>query len=1093
MPQLVNREGFMSDMRDTFGNPLPLIALLLVAAGLIAQTVPLASVRPQEPERLKPPPSLGVPSRLWQDPLAAVEAYEEARKPGSDGSRPVPEIESLAAEVQDRLATATRQADTGPGARKLEAGEWLVLPVMLTASPFPDDAEIRRRIRYAVESGLAAQGFAPEDAETIRYVSWKPTRANCTAGAATLTPPTVGGECNSRSSLPFEWFSRTGGRDGQPLAAGAPSVALVLWLREHEFGQSPMARVERLVQGLLPPGAPAPRVSVVGPATSTQYLDLLRELDAREHAPVAREGPPVQFLSYGATIAEEEAALSALGRHEGNARPPESVVRVIKGDDLLIDALVRELGRRGVDRDGFTATGPKARCRETIALVVEGDYEYGRSLGRAFARRAAERCEHPHVRVFTYFRGLDGVLPVSGEREPRASPQRSDAKGKDGGSLEGPLENAEGRNQYDYLRRIGDQILQLDAEGGSERPLRAVGIFGSDVYDKLLVLQALAPRLPSAVFFTTDLDARFLHRDQQRWARNLVVASHFGLALHGRLQDGTAPFRDGYQTAAYLATLAATHPDPDAALRRVAKVESPPRLFEIGRTRPVDLGASSDARRCPDLLRCESFHPAPALELPRFASWRVWLAAGLGLLLVLLTTRANRFAADVVHIADRPPETRWPVVRNLVGWSAGAIAVALTLAMVAVFVREEIEAGEGEPFVWLEGVSAWPSHLLRFLALVVAVVLGAIAMRRLRVRGQRIADEFQLPALDAAEARRRWATRTGEDPSAPHARWQRRIEWLRGPFVDFARTEREASGDADRRVVVDRLWLRYLARTSGTPFWLWIALATALLGAFAAALYALDPPFFSHRGVWVARVNDLLWVANVVVLWGTIFWTVFEARACAYFIDRLSSTPSAWPAATLAKESERTGVPRACLVAQLDFRLVLAAAERVGPIVYVPFVQIFLLGVAFHPFFDTSDVPWTLITLAAISLAYALYAMVRLRGSAERARRQILAHYDSMLLWLQGSGTGAEPEGYAKEAPQGQRPTYTPLRLEEIEAGRRAAASGQVKALMASIGAERDGPFLPLLQQPAVKALLIPFGGWSGLSLVEPVLNYFGL
>jgi hypothetical protein len=1077
----------MSDLRENFNNPLPILALLLVAAGLVAQTVPLASVRPQEPERIKPPASLAVPSRLWQDPLAAVEAHQESQKKGGAERVVAPDESSLADELARKLGVLDGQGRRVPD-ELVPPGKLLILPVMLVASPFPDDAEIRRRIRYAVESALASQEFAPEDAESIRYVTWQPRTRRC-GRPDTPTPPVTGATCNPPSTLPFEWFQRTGTAADRALASGAPTHALVLWLREHELSGKPVAELESLVAAITARGSTEKRVTVIGPATSTQYLDVLRELEARPQAPTE-----VEFLSYGATIPDKDAATAiAPPGQEASLARHDAVVRVIRGDDLLVDALVRELGRRGVNREGFAAGAKgEADCREGIALIVEGDYEYGRSLRRAFVRQAEARCRNPNVRVYTYFRGLDGVLPVTGEREQRDAPRKGEGKGRDSILPEAPLENAEGRNQYDYLRRIGDQIAQFDAEGGSETPLRAVGIFGSDVYDKLLVLQALQPRLPSALFFTTDLDARFLHRDQGAWARNLVVASHFGLALHRDLQAETPPFRDSYQTAAYLATLTAAHPKREAWLQRVAADRSPPRLYEIGRTRPVDLGVIDDPA-CPEGQECKPIHPPPALEIPRFASWRVWLAVGLGFLLVLLTTRANRFAAAVVHLADQHADARRRIVSNFAGWSVGGAAVAITMAIVAVLVTHEIEAGEGEPFVWFEGVSAWPSHLLRFLALVVAIALGAIAMRRLGVHAERISAEFALPLPDARAGRRIWIPREGADAPGRHALWQRRSEWLRGPFVDFARTEREASGGAEQRVVVDRLWQRYLLRTSGTPFWLWIALATVLLGAFATALYALDPPFFSHRGVWVMRVNELLWIANVVVLWGTIFWTVFEARACAYFIDRLGSTPSAWPAATLARESTRTGVPAPCLVAQLDFRLILRAADRVGPIVYIPFVQIFLLGVAFHPFFDAADVPWTLVTLAAISLAYAIYAMVRLRGSAERARKEILDYYQSMLLRLQGDGAGAEPEGYMKDGAKGQRPVFTALRLDGIDASRRAAASGQVKALAAEIGAEREGPFLPLLQQPAVKALLIPFGGWSGLSLVEPLLNYFGL
>lgn len=46
------------------------------------------------------------------------------------------------------------------------------------------------------------------------------------------------------------------------------------------------------------------------------------------------------------------------------------------------------------------------------------------------------------------------------------------------------------------------------------------------------------------VFFTIDLDARLLHPGEYAWTRNLVVASGFGLALHGDMQRDIPPFLD---------------------------------------------------------------------------------------------------------------------------------------------------------------------------------------------------------------------------------------------------------------------------------------------------------------------------------------------------------------------------------------------------------------------------------------------------------------------------------------------------------------------------------------------------------------------
>ena len=48
---------------------------------------------------------------------------------------------------------------------------------------------------------------------------------------------------------------------------------------------------------------------------------------------------------------------------------------------------------------------------------------------------------------------------------------------------------------------------------------KAIGVLGSDVYDKLLILQALKQNFPHAIFFTTDLDARLFPPREIQWTR----------------------------------------------------------------------------------------------------------------------------------------------------------------------------------------------------------------------------------------------------------------------------------------------------------------------------------------------------------------------------------------------------------------------------------------------------------------------------------------------------------------------------------------------------------------------------------------------
>ena len=90
-------------------------------------------------------------------------------------------------------------------------------------------------------------------------------------------------------------------------------------------------------------------------------------------------------------------------------------------------------------------------------------------------------------------------------------------------------------------------LRQLDIDWRQEGGLKAVGLLGSDVYDKLELLRALRPVLPGTTFFTNHLDARFSHPDEWKETHNLIVVSENTLSLEGRGQENS-PFRDSGQT-----------------------------------------------------------------------------------------------------------------------------------------------------------------------------------------------------------------------------------------------------------------------------------------------------------------------------------------------------------------------------------------------------------------------------------------------------------------------------------------------------------------------------------------------------------------
>ena len=75
------------------------------------------------------------------------------------------------------------------------------------------------------------------------------------------------------------------------------------------------------------------------------------------------------------------------------------------------------------------------------------------------------------------------------------------------------------------MRALATRI-QDEGEGA-----KAIGILGSDPYDALLILKALRPAFPHAIFFTVDLDARHLHASEYKWTRNMVMRLAVRLAV----------------------------------------------------------------------------------------------------------------------------------------------------------------------------------------------------------------------------------------------------------------------------------------------------------------------------------------------------------------------------------------------------------------------------------------------------------------------------------------------------------------------------------------------------------------------------------
>jgi hypothetical protein len=315
------------------------------------------------------------------------------------------------------------------------------------------------------------------------------------------------------------------------------------------------------------------------------------------------------------------------------ARPADPrIIRFPNGDDVLCLELLRAVRHHSI------SLLPAKPLR--VLVLAEWDTLYGRGLAETFtalASRGNSPEAHSHdtyhqltdclasqpgtedllnglpasatieVRVLPYLRGLDGASTLYRKAYAQSvlgDSGKSSMKAGDGSAQPARLgiEAAEGTTQFDYIRRLIETDYKQHAPffQRSARP-DAVIIFGTDVYDKLALLEFLRQELRNPLYLTTDLDALYWHPHYLKFTKNLVVASPFPLRMNrlrtsvkeaqpGKPPDGimkSVAFRDIHQSAVYLAVCRCL--DSQQIGSTTFKPNDWPRLYRVGNSRPLPI------------------------------------------------------------------------------------------------------------------------------------------------------------------------------------------------------------------------------------------------------------------------------------------------------------------------------------------------------------------------------------------------------------------------------------------------------------------------------------------------------------------------
>lgn len=362
-----------------------------------------------------------------------------------------------------------------------------------------------------------------------------------------------------------------------------------------------------------------------------------------------------------------------------------------EANNKLVDALNKELGLRRIKT-----------LSEEIALIIEEGFIYSDIL---------EKFENAHR--FSYFKGLD-ANQQNIKKQEQPNNQSGTKDWSDYFSFEDHHNPPIGHAQFDYLSRLAKQIKAQNKAAIVDKeitPIKAIGIFGTDFYDKLIILQAFRQELPNLVYFTTNLDAEMLQPEYWNWTRNLIIASHFDLQLRDELQKPFPPFRDSLQTKVFYQIqqkLESKNLEQFKNEYKIEELKDHPLVFEIGRQSFVQLAQKKD-----DIVSTNNPHPDYRNE--KYLNYYIsfFLLITLGSIYAFSEIKPNSGAQTSFFF----------------------IVAALLFGIIWLFTIKQIG---NEPFSLNDGVSIWPTILIRAFTILLAVAFIIIMIRKLEVNFVRL-------------------------------------------------------------------------------------------------------------------------------------------------------------------------------------------------------------------------------------------------------------------------------------------------------------------------------------------------------------------
>jgi hypothetical protein len=907
-----------------------------------------------------------IESRLWEDPFEAFEAASNTVVPTNQEWNCATEIGSP---IEDDIETHTNSGT--PVA---------ILGVMMRGGSYAEDKEARLRMRYAVELALLTKDMGPFDPAHIF------TNSICLGGLAH--------QPSRMTRYAYEWFEAQKYTNHLRVC--------VLWLNEEDFGDEPMLRLASLLEPIHSLTAPGGEVKfyLVGPTSSDTLKSMVETSQAADPCiaglrAVARAGA-FSILSPEATAVcrnfEDPAGTNFPKQIQFifATNNPGVFHNWIASDLTEARLIAGELANR--------MSWPSCSSNNVVVLISEQDSLYGRSLADEWTSAISRNLhiDSNQIWQFSYLRGLDGSKPQA--RMQQQAPSISSA------SPEAFVQNAVGRQQeegqsadgdaqLDYVIRLSQFLKQRDDDlkRTNRGRIVAFGLTGSDVYDKLILLQELRRKFPEAVFFTSDLDASYLTSKQLKSTIGLLVSSGYPLnptISAGNQQSGPEqfpPFRDDYQTAVFLATEHVVNCEVSNA---PSELDAPVLykaggLYIIGRHGAVDITG-----RDKELPRTHR----RVTELAVTSCSTILVSV---LLLICFVACANggirvrRSGINVPNVFKR--EIQRQIDPPFLGQTTILFAIIVLLAGLFLYFFFWISSQtQEEPSFLLEGMTIWPSECIRLLVVVLSGLFFFVAcLRRYRHRRKLWELYFSKGEGDSWKKFCETCNASKERHASLFLEWYPPIKG------------NDRSVEKDPCIDALGLFCDYLRIANLGCRALRISLFIVLYAALAISLFFFlnDLPLnlmirgeYSHMFDLVVLFFSIL--CNLIVLFYVLDATFLTKR----LLDYLGRYPTYWPKRPVDKGAREFGLDPKDLDSWLDVDFAAVQTDEIGPLMFWPIVLQLLMLVSRIPYFDEWTWPVSLIVIFGLNFLAAAVAWWIVRRAAENVRKDALMRIDTAVV-----------------------------------------------------------------------------------------------